>query len=138
MHVDRLADDSDRDEPASGRAESVIDRTRYLPREAADRDDPDPVPPQVVADQRRIDLIGEGVGLAEFGAQFLGVVARVLEVPGQALLEVLAGVVDRVAAEGGPDDDADREGEEDRDQRGRVVARAVAHMRRKARCPAKS
>jgi hypothetical protein len=71
-------------------------------------------------------------------AQRLGPLAGVLEVSGQALLEVSAGVVDGVAAEGGADHHPDREGEEDRDQRCRVVARAVAHERRKARCPARS
>ena len=52
--------------------------------------------------------------------------AGVLEVAGEALLEVLLGVGEDVAAEPGADQDADREREEDRDQRGRVVAGAIA------------
>ena len=89
----------------------------------------DPLALQLIAHQRRVDAVGELVGPAQLAAQLVGPLARVLEVAGEARLEVLAGVGQRVAAELGADQDADREGEENRDQRGRVVARAVTHQR---------
>ena len=83
---------------------------------------------QPVTGQHRVDLFVEFVGLAEFAAQVVGARAGVLEVADQALLEVLARFGQRVAAELGADQDPDREGEEDRDQGGCVVASAVAHL----------
>ena len=93
----------------------------------------DPLAGQPVADQHRVDAFGEFVGAPQLAAQLVGPGARVLEVADEAVLEVPAGVVEGVAAELGADQDPDRQGEEDRDQRGGVVARAVTHQRAKAR-----
>ena len=98
------------------------------PGQLADREQPDPPPVELVADQDRVDAFGELVGAAQFAAELLGAVAGVLQVADEALLEVLARVAEGVAAELGADQDADREREEDRDQRYRVVARAVTHQ----------
>src|SRR5680860_1767167 len=89
--------------------------------------------PQPVAHQGRVDAAGELVGPAQLAAQAIGLFTRVLEVAGEALLEVLARVGERVAAELGADQDADRQREEDRDQRRGVVAGAVTHRPGKAR-----
>ena len=54
--------------------------------------DADPLAPELVADQDRVDAVGELVGAAQFAAELVGAVAGVLEVAGEAVLEVLAGV----------------------------------------------
>ena len=95
----------------------------------------DPLALQPVAGQHRVDAVGELVGAAQLAVQLVGPRAGVLEVADEAALEVPAGVGQRVAAELGADQDPDRQREEDRDQRGGVVAGAVTHQRAKARSP---
>jgi hypothetical protein len=128
--VDGLAHDADPDQPRPGRAEHVLDRGGRFSGQVAEGDDADASAGQTVAHQRRVDAAGEFVGAGQFLAQFVGPLTRVLEVAGQALLEVPARAGQRVAAELGADQDADGEGEEDRDQRGRVVSGAVTHAGR--------
>jgi hypothetical protein len=77
----------------------------------------------------RIDPAGEFIGASQAAVQFVGPRPRVLEVAGEAVLEVLARAGQRVTAELGADQDPDREGEEDGDQRGRVISGAVSHSR---------
>ncbi len=114
--VDRLAHDADADQVRPGRAERFLDRRAGAARQVAERDHADPLAGQPFAHQRRVDAAGEFVGAGQFAVQFVGPFARVLEVAGEALLEVLARVGQRVAAELGADQDPDREGEEDGDQ----------------------
>src|SRR5680860_265614 len=125
--VDRLAHDPDPDQPPAGRLQGLLDRAVDVTRQVAEGDQADPPAAQPVADEDRVDASGELVRPAQLAAQLVGLLTRILEVAGEALLEVLAGVVDRVAAEHGADHDPNRQGEKDRDQRGGVVARAVAH-----------
>ena len=131
--VDRLAHDPHADQVRTGRRQGLLDRAVDVAGQIAEGDQADPAPAQPVAHQDRVDPAGELVGPTEFAAQLVGAFARVLEVAGEAVLEVLARVGERVAAELGADQDPDREGEEDRDQRRGVVASAVTHRPGKAR-----
>jgi hypothetical protein len=125
--VDRLADDADADQVGTRRLQRFLDRVGVAARQVAEGEDGDPLAVELVADHHRIDALGELVRAAQFAADLIGAVAGVLEVAGEAALEVLAGVVEGVAAELGTDQDPDREREEDGDEGDRVIARAVAH-----------
>ena len=126
--VDRLAHHPDADQLRPGRPERFFDRRGDFARQVAEGDQGDLLALQPVAGQHRVDLFVEFFGLAEFAAQVFDPRAGVLEVADQAVLEVLARFRQRVAAELGADQDPYREGEEDCDQRGCVIARAVAHL----------
>ena len=123
--VGGLADHRDRDETRPGRLQGLLDRPRECVVEAAQGQHPDPLSPQLTADQRRIDPLGELVGAAQLPRQLIGTAARRLEVAGEARLEVLLGAREDVVAEADPDQDPNREGEKDGSQRGRVIARAI-------------
>ncbi len=114
--IDRLAHDADTDHVCPGRPQRFLDRRAGVAWQVAQRDHPDPLAGKAFAHQRRVDAAGEFVGAAQFAVQFVRPFAGVLEVAGEALLEVLARVGEGVATELGPDQDPDREGEEDGDQ----------------------
>jgi hypothetical protein len=63
------------------------------------------------------------------GAQLVGLRPRLVEVALEAVAEALLGVVEDVSAQAGADQDPDREREEDRRQRGGVIAAAIAQGR---------
>ena len=89
-------------------------------------------PVEPAGDQRRVDALPELTLAIELRLEILGRRLGRVEVAAQAVLELLRGRGDDVVGEPDTDQDPDRQGDEDRRQRGCVISAAVSHRFREA------